>query len=111
MDDGTIIHWPTRLADRFTAILSKSALIRVVGRMETGPNGETRLEVYTVTNVGTDHSVRNDTFAPTPSAPPAGPVAVAVRPEKVNDLERRVKALEEEVAQLREEVRRLSRGR
>jgi hypothetical protein len=69
------------------------------------------LEVYTVTNLGTDHSARNDGFGLSPSAPAAGPVTVAVLPEKVNDIERRVKALDEEVAQLGEQVRRLSRSR
>src|SRR5262249_34007625 len=43
-------HWPPHLANRFRDVASKGDRIRVIGRMETGPAGDTHFEVQTVTN-------------------------------------------------------------
>lgn len=112
MDDGTILHWPPHLADRFSAVAIKGERIKVTGWMETGPAGDTHLEVRTVTNVRTDATASNDVAGP-PAGP--GPIALggsgefAASPRRGGDVERRLKALEDQIAQLREEVRRLGR--
>ena len=68
LDDGTVIHWPPHLADRFPAFVARGDRIRR-GRMETGPAGDTHLEVQTVTNLRTNASAENDG----PSASATGP--------------------------------------
>jgi len=70
LDDGTVIHWPPHLADRFTAVASRGDRVRATGRIETGPAGDTHLEVQTVANLRTNTSAEND-FGP-PSPPPVG---------------------------------------
>jgi hypothetical protein len=112
LDDGTIIHWPPHLADRFTAIVNSGERVKVTGWMETGPAGDTHLEVRTLTNLRTDATASNDV-----DGPPAGPGRnafessgdFAASPDQDSDVERRLKALEDQIAQLREEVRRLRR--
>src|SRR5512135_3782272 len=56
LDDGTVIHWPPHLADRFTGIVARGDRVRVAGRMEIGPAGDTHLEVQTATNLRTNAS-------------------------------------------------------
>ena len=58
LDDGTVIHWPPHLADRFTAIIARGDRVEVSGWMETDPAGDTHLEVRTVTNLRTNASAR-----------------------------------------------------
>jgi hypothetical protein len=80
LDDGTVIHWPPHLADRFSAIVTRGDRIQAAGRMETGPAGDTHLEVQTVTNLRTNDSRENDALPPGPGprrrplTPPPGPV-------------------------------------
>ena len=66
LDDGTVIHWPPHLADRFSAVVTRGDRIQVVGRIETGPAGDTHLEVQTVTNLRTKDSRENDALPPGP---------------------------------------------
>jgi hypothetical protein len=66
LDDGTWVHWPPHLQDRFKSLVERGDRIKVTGRMETGKKGDTRLEVQTVTNMRTNHSAEND------GAPPRG---------------------------------------
>lgn len=112
LDDGTVIHWPPHLADRFTAIVARGDRVKATGWMETGPAGDTHLEVRTVTNLRTDSTASNDVpgppdrpgrIVPDSSGDPAAP------PEQGGIIEQRLKALEDQIAQLRKEVRRLSR--
>jgi hypothetical protein len=105
LDDGTVIHWPPHLADRFTAILARGDRVKASGWMETGPAGDAHLEVQTMTNVRTDVTASNDVAG----RGRIGSDEIAVSPERGDDVERRLKALEDQIAQLREEVRRLSR--
>jgi hypothetical protein len=105
LDDGTVIHWPPHLADRFTALVARGDRVRVTGWMETGPAGDIHLEVRTVTNLRTDATASNDVAGPGR----IGSDEFAVSPERGGDVERRLKALEDQIAQLREEVRRHSR--
>jgi hypothetical protein len=125
LDDRTVIHWPPHLAERFAAVTVTGDRIRAAGRMETGPEGDTHLEVQTVTNLRNNASAENEA-GPPPPAPGAlrrvGPPArrpVGLRPvldgsadfappRATNDeIERRLKALENEVAQLRREIQKL----
>jgi hypothetical protein len=111
LDDGTVIHWPPHLADRFSAIVSRGDRIKAVGRMETGPAGDTHLEVQSVTNLRTNASASNDAAGP-PSGIP-GRVApndtgdFGVRSNLPAEVERRLKALEDQIAELREEIRKI----
>jgi hypothetical protein len=68
LDDGTVIHWPPHLADRFQGILAKGDRVKVVGWMETGPAGDTHLEVQSVTNLRTNTTRENDVAPPPPPA-------------------------------------------
>ena len=70
LDDGTVIHWPPHLADRFTAVVTRGDRIRVTGRMETGPAGDSHLEVQTVANLRTSASAESDGALAT--LPPVG---------------------------------------
>ena len=79
LDDGTVIHWPPHLADRFTAVVVTGDRIRAAGRMETGPAGDTHLEAETVTNLRTNVSAEND-FGP--PRPPPGPGLRVGRPPR-----------------------------
>jgi hypothetical protein len=68
LDDGTLIHWPPHLGDRMAGIAVRGDQVRATGRMETGPEGDTHLEIATITNLRTNASLEND--APAPPPPP-----------------------------------------
>jgi hypothetical protein len=112
LDDGTVIHWPPHLADRFTTIVVRGDRVKVSGWIETAPAGYTHFEVLAATNLRTHASARNDI-----AGPPPGPGRVdrdelgdfAAPPSRPGDVERRLKALEDQIAQLREEIRLLRR--
>jgi hypothetical protein len=101
LDDGTWVHWPPHLADRFTDIIDKGDKVKVVGFMQTGPRGDTKLEVSTLTNVRTKKTGEN------PDPPP--PVPNRVVPGKTGDNEERIKALEKQLEELQKELKRLQR--
>ena len=111
LDDGTVIHWPPHLADRFSAIIARGDRVKVSGWMETGPAGDTHFEVLTATNLRTNASASNDVAGP--PSPSPGRVAhddsddFAATPNQPADIERRLKALEDQIVQLREEIQRL----
>lgn len=60
LDDGTWIHWPPHLEDRFTAAVDTGDRVEAVGRVETGKKGDTRFEVRTLTNLDTQATAEND---------------------------------------------------
>jgi hypothetical protein len=110
LDDGTVIHWPPHLADRFTGVVARGDRIKVSGWMETGPAGDTHLEVQTATNLRTNASASNNIAGQLPRGPgvaPDGSGDFAAQPTRPSDLERRLKALEDQVTQLREEIRQI----
>jgi hypothetical protein len=113
LDDGSVIHWPPHLADRFTAIVARGDRISVSGWMETGPAGDTHLEVQSATNLRTNATVGAGAMGPAPSLSPV--VATdsssdfAASPAQSETVERRLKAMEDQISQLREEIRRLRR--
>ena len=104
LDDGTVIHWPPHLEEQFKGLIARGDRVKVVGWMETGPAGDTHLEVRTLTNLRTQESRRNDAPAP-PDVRRPGPDG----PQAEQD--RRLRDLEREVRQLRREVERLRRER
>jgi hypothetical protein len=94
LSDGTWVHWPPHLAERFTGILAKGDKIKVTGVMGTGPKGDTKLEVSTVTNLRTNRSIEN----------PDRPLPAAGRAGAVED---RLRALEDRLEELSREIQRL----
>ena len=72
LEDGTWLHWPPHMQDRFTTILSKGDRVRATGRMETGPARDIHFEVQSVTNLRTNKSAENPDFANGPPPPPRG---------------------------------------
>lgn len=101
LTDGTLVHWPPHLQDRFTAIVAKGDRIRAAGYWETGPAGDSKLEVSTLTNLGSNRTAEN------PDRPaPAGSRAA---PGRAGDVEDRLQALEDKVDRLTAEVERLRR--
>ena len=96
--DGTWVHWPPHLENRFSDLAAKGGCVEVKGYLETGKKGETRLEDSTLTNLRTNKSVDN------PDRPPRTGSALARRGEDVNE---RLQALQDQIDQLRREVQRL----
>jgi hypothetical protein len=124
LDDGTVLHWPPHLQDRFTGIIAKGDRVKASGRMETGPEGDTHLEVQTVTNLRTGASRDNDAGPPPPppGARPGGPeerprvrladpFGAAESRARPGDPEERLRALEDRVDRLAREIERLQRDR
>lgn len=60
LDDGTWIHWPPHLEDRFTSVVDTGDRVEATGRMETGKKGDTRFEVRTLTNLDSNATVENN---------------------------------------------------
>jgi hypothetical protein len=106
LDNGTWLHWPPHMQDRFANILSKGDQVRATGRTETGPAGDTHFEVQSVTNLRTNAMAENPVFASGPVPPPPGRGAAAGRPA---DREQRLRDLEEQVDRLLQEIQRLRR--
>jgi hypothetical protein len=106
LSDGTTIHWPPHLADRFKEVVAKGDRVRATGWMETRPAGDTQLEVQTVTNLRTKASAENDAG---PLSPALGPARVA--PGGAGSREQRLRDLEDQLDQLRREIERLRRER
>ena len=109
LDDGTWLHWPPHMQDRFTDIVKKGDRVRATGRTETGPAGDTHFEVESVTNLRTNATAENPDFADGPPPPPPGPRRVA--PGRPPNREQRLRDLEDQVDQLRRETQRLRRER
>ena len=81
--------------------------VQVSGWMETGPAGDTHLEVQTATNLRTSASANNDTGPPDARLALDGSTDFAPQRTPSDQVERRLKALEDQIAQLREEIQRL----
>jgi hypothetical protein len=54
LDNGTVIHWPPHLADRFAAIVARGDRVNVSGLTATGPAGDTHFECQTIRNLRTN---------------------------------------------------------
>ena len=101
LSSGKWVHWPPHLADRFTAIVAKGDRIKADGYWETGPKGDTKLEVSTLTNLGSNRTSEN------PDRPP--PASARLTAGGAGDVEERLQALEDKVDRLTAEVERLRR--
>src|SRR5262245_39833573 len=67
LNDGTWLHWPPHLTDRFADVLREGDRVRAAGRTETGPAGDTHFEIQSVTNIRTSATAENPDSA---SGPP-----------------------------------------
>jgi hypothetical protein len=103
LDDGTTIHWPPHLGDRVAEIVAKGDRIRATGRMETGPEDDTHLEIQSVRNLSTRKSFDRDDDPPPPRADAAG--------SRGRNFEDRLRALEDEVRRLSKEIEHLKNDR
>jgi hypothetical protein len=97
LDDGTVIHWPPHLQERFKDLATRGERVRVTGWMETGRRGDTHLEVRSVTNLRTNESRNREEGAPAAAAAPAD------REQRLRDLERQMDQLRREIERLRRE--------
>jgi hypothetical protein len=102
LDNGTWLHWPPHMQDRFTSAIKVGDQVRATGRTETGPAGDTHFEIQTLTNLGTSARVDNPDLA----MGPAG-AAAPIIPNGAIDLEQRLRDLTNQIDQLRREVREL----
>ena len=107
LDDGTVIHWPPHLADRFASVAIRGDQVKVSGWMETGPAGDTHLEVQTATNLRTNASASNDSGPLAGRAVRDGSADFAPSRTITDEVDSRLRALEKQVAELREEIQRL----
>jgi hypothetical protein len=108
LDDGTALHWPPHMQDRFTDILKEGDRVQATGRTESGPAGDTHFEVQSVTNLRSNAQAENPDFVSGPPTPPRGRGLARGRS---SDREQRLRDLEEQVDELRREIQRLRRER
>jgi hypothetical protein len=73
LENGTWLHWPPHMQDRFANLIKQGDDVRATGRTETGPAGDTHFEVQNVTNLRTNASAENLDFANGPPQPGRGP--------------------------------------
>ncbi len=99
LNDGTWVHWPPHLQDRFSAIAAKGDKVRVTGFRETGLRGDTKLEVSTLTNLDTNKTIEN------PDRP--APNSARQATDRRGALEERLQALEDKVDRLTSQMERL----
>lgn len=99
LSDDQWVHWPPHLSSRFADFVVRGDRVRVTGFKEVGKQGETKLEVSTLTNLRTNRTVDN----------PDRPMLAADRsiPVRAVDREARIRALEDQVEQLLQELKRL----
>ena len=102
LDDGTWLHWPPHMQDRFTNIVKEGERVRASGQTETGPAGDTHFEIQHVTNLRSNSTADNPDFG---YGPPLAPSQVA--PDRPADREQRLRELEDQVKQLQREIKRL----
>lgn len=105
LSDGTILHWPPHLAERFAAAATRGDRVRASGWMETGPRGDTHFEVQTLTNLRTEATAEND------GPPPPRPGAREPRRGRGPETDRRIQDLEAQIDRLKAELDRLRRDR
>ena len=113
LDDGTVIHWPPHLTDRFSAVVARGDRVKFSGWMETGPAGDKHFEIQSATNLRSNVTVAADGVGSVPPLSAAvatdGSNDFAASPSRTENVERRLKALEDQISQLRAEIRRLRR--
>src|SRR5207302_945930 len=95
LGEGTVLHWPPHLADRFSAGAAQGDRVKAVGWMDNTPDG-LKLEVRTLTNLRTGKSADND------GPPPPGARRAAA--ERAGGREQRLRELEDQVRELQKEI-------
>ena len=50
LDNGTVLHWPPHLEDRYKDRVRVGGRVNATGVMERGPEGDEHLEVQTLTS-------------------------------------------------------------
>jgi hypothetical protein len=106
LDDGTVIHWPPHLADRFSTLVARGDRVRASGWLEPGPAGDSHFEVQSLTNLRTGGIARVDGLNSPPNGA-NGSTDFAAPADRANNVERRLKALEDQIAKLHEEIQKL----
>jgi glycine cleavage system aminomethyltransferase T len=106
LDDGTVIHWPPHLADRFSTLVARGDRVRASGWLETGPAGDSHFEVQSVTNLRTLGTAGVDGIGSTPKGADRS-TDFAVPDDRTNNVERRLKALEDQIAKLHDEIQKI----
>jgi hypothetical protein len=110
LDDGTTLHWPPHLEDRFARLIDKGDRVKAVGFEETTKRGDEHFEVQSLTNLQTNESFENDDMGPPPPPEgrpredrPAGRREATSRSERIRQLKREVERLEREIERLEQE--------
>ena len=106
LDDGTWVHWPPHMQDRFAGIIKAGDRVRATGQTETGPAGDTHFEVQSVTNLRTNSTAENPDLIRGPGAPVERRGAA-----DTVDRERRLRDLQEQIDRLQREIERLRNPR
>ena len=103
LDDGRWVHWPPHLGDRFSGLVRKGDRIRATGRTETGPKGDTKFEVESLTNLDSGRSVDlgDGPVMPRAKGKGRGRPGPAAQEERMRQLEDQVEQLRREIARLR----------
>lgn len=104
LDDGTFLHWPPHLEDRFANLIAEGDRVKAVGFEETGKRGEERVEVQTLTNLRTNRSAENeDRRPPPPREAKRGRDETASRSDRIRQLKQEVERLQREIERLEQE--------
>lgn len=108
LDDGTSLHWPPHLAERFAEVIKKGDTVDAVGRNETAPHGEQHFEVQSITNVRSGMKAINPDLVNDPVQRAAEfresrPDAPMNRDQKLRDLQSQIDRLQRELDRLRVE--------
>lgn len=109
LDDGTWLHWPPHLEERFVNVVKQGDRVRATGQTETGPAGDTHFELQSVTNLRTDARADNPDSAIGSPAPLS--VQPRVAPGDTTERDQRLRALEEQISRLQRELERLRRDK
>jgi hypothetical protein len=105
LDNGTWLHWPPHLEQRFADLFQKGDTLEAVGRAETAPRGEAHFEVQSITNIRTGEKAANPDVIGAPafgSAEPrrAMPDLPAARDQRLRDLQEQIDRLQRELERL-----------
>jgi len=103
LDDGTWVHWPPHMQDRFADVVKEGDRVQATGKTETGPAGDTHFEVQSVTNLRTNSTAENPDFINGPAAVARRAVAddVADREQRLRDLQNQIDRLQRDIERLR----------
>jgi hypothetical protein len=108
LDNGTVLHWPPHLEDRFTTVVKRGDRVEAIGIEETTPKGDEHFEVTSLKNLRTDASAENVEARGGPEPPRQRDRARAStnddRPGRIRDLKRQVERLEREIEQLEKDL-------